>query len=92
MASTSIEKWLPGFSQDNDIILDREDVLGSIWIGNRCRIAAHFDLPSNIACCAVGRRTFTLFPPDQIANLYPGPIDFAPGGQPISTVDLKNQL
>ena len=89
MASTSIEKWLPGFSQDNDIILDKEDVLGSIWIGNRCRIAAHFDLPSNIACCAVGRRTFTLFPPDQIANLYPGPIDFAPGGQPISTVDLK---
>ena len=23
MASTSIEKWLPGFSQDNDIILDK---------------------------------------------------------------------
>ena len=38
--ASSIEKWLPGFGQDNDIILDKEDVLGSIWIGNRCRIAA----------------------------------------------------
>ena len=89
MASTAIEKWLPGFNEDNNIVLDRDDVLASIWIGNKCRISAHFDLPSNIACCAVGRRTFTLFPPDQVSNLYPGPIDFAPGGQPISTVDVK---
>ena len=89
MASTEIEKWLPGFNEDNNIVLDRDDVLASIWIGNKCRISAHFDLPSNIACCAVGRRTFTLFPPDQVSNLYPGPIDFAPGGQPISTVDFK---
>tara|TARA_X000000950_G_scaffold211856_1_gene254874 strand:+ start:1394 stop:2407 length:1014 start_codon:yes stop_codon:yes gene_type:complete len=89
MASTEIEKWLPGFNEDNNIVLDRDDVLASIWIGNKCRISAHFDLPSNIACCAAGRRTFTLFPPDQVSNLYPGPIDFAPGGQPISTVDFK---
>ena len=89
MASTEIEKWLPGFNEDNNIVLDRDDVLASIWIGNKCRISAHFDLPSNIACCAVGRRTFTLFPPDQVSNLYPGPIDFAPGGQPISMVDFK---
>ncbi len=30
------------------------DPLASIWIGNRTRIAAHHDLPDNLACVAVG--------------------------------------
>ena len=36
---------------------------------NRCRIAAHFDLPSNIACCAVGRRTLLCFRLIKLENL-----------------------
>lgn len=88
MGSTSVDKVLPGFRSENDIELEGIDPLVFIWMGNRSRIAAHHDLPDNIACCAAGRRRFTLFPPGEIANLYPGPIDFTPAGQTISMVDF----
>jgi len=88
MGSTQIDNWLPGFRAQNDLSLPEWDPLVSIWLGNRSRIAAHYDFPDNIACCIAGRREFTLFPPDQIDNLYVGPIDFTPAGQAISLVDF----
>lgn len=88
VGSTTVESYLPGFRAENDIDLGGRDALMSIWIGNHSRIAAHYDLPDNIACVAAGHRRFTLFPPEQLRNLYIGPLDFTPAGQSISLVDF----
>jgi hypothetical protein len=88
IGSTSVDLSLPGFRADNDLPLAALKPLVSIWMGNRTRIAAHYDSPDNIACVVAGRRRITLFPPDQVANLYVGPIDFTPAGQAISLVDF----
>lgn len=88
MGSTTVDTFLPGLRDDNDLDLGARRPLYSIWVGNRSRIAAHHDVPDNLACVAAGRRRFTLFPPDQLANLYIGPLDFTPAGQAISLVDF----
>ena len=89
VGSTTVDTALPGFRSENDIRVEGAEPLVSIWLGNCSRIAAHYDLPDNIACCAAGRRRFILFPPDTIADLYPGPIDFTPAGRVISMVDFE---
>jgi hypothetical protein len=93
VGSTTIDACLPGLRADNDLVFDHpmfadNAPLASIWIGNRSVVAAHFDAPDNMVCCAVGRRRYTLFPPDQVANLYPGPLEPTPGGQPVSMVNF----
>jgi len=81
---------LPGMAEDNPMVLldPGKERLTSLWIGNRSRTAAHWDLAQNLACVVAGRRRFTLFPPEQITNLYVGPIDVTLAGQPISLVDI----
>jgi hypothetical protein len=90
VGSTAIDTCLPGFRAENDIAFGDNRPLASIWLGNRSRIAAHWDLPDNLACCAVGHRRFTLFPPEQLENLYVGPLDVTPAGREISLVDFHN--
>lgn len=90
MGSTEIQRWFPGLATANSFADQLPHPLTSVWLGNQVRIAAHFDFPQNLACNVVGRRTFTLLPPEQIENLYPGPMEFAPGGQDISLVDFLN--
>ncbi|GAA0858607.1 cupin-like domain-containing protein [Aliiglaciecola litoralis] len=88
LGSTSIDHIMPGFRQHNDVPALANAPLVSIWAGAQSRIAAHFDVPDNLACCAVGKRRFTLFPPEQLENLYIGPLDFTPAGPPASLVDF----
>lgn len=88
LASIDIEQFFDGLGNANPMPLSPRDAIGSIWIGTPTRIAAHNDFPDNLACCAAGKRRFTLFPPDQFRNLYLGPIDNTPAGRAVSMVDL----
>lgn len=88
VGSTTVDACVPGLIDADAIPMGDRDPLVSIWLGNRSRIPAHQDLPDNLACVVAGRRRFTLFPPDQLPNLYVGPLDFTPAGQPVSLVDI----
>lgn len=88
--AASVRETLPGFDEANRLALLDQSVAPTMWIGNKAMVAAHYDVHDNVACVVLGRRTFTVFPPDQIANLYVGPTLNAPGGVPISMVDLRN--
>jgi len=95
IGSTDIDQYLPGLRAQaalpfGDPELIAHPPLVSIWIGNRTTARAHYDMSNNIAVAMVGRRRFTLFPPDQAANLYPGPLDLTPAGQVVSMVDFQD--
>ena len=88
--SAPVDMYLPGFRAHNDLQLGSHSPRASIWMGNKTIVSAHHDVPDNIACVVIGKRRFVLFPPDQLKNLYIGPLDFNPAGQAISMVDLHN--
>jgi hypothetical protein len=90
LSSIDVKDYFDGLHEANHVDLGDREPIESIWIGTRTHIAAHNDFPNNLACCAVGRRKFTLFPPDQFANLYVGPLDYTPAGRPVSMVDFHN--
>ncbi len=88
LGSIDIKTHFDGLVEENAPPLGDRNPRHSIWIGTATRVAAHSDFPDNLACCAVGRRRFTLFPPEQFRNLYLGPLDNTPAGRPISMVDF----
>lgn len=84
------EAMLPGFAKANPLpLIEGLGAVPRIWIGNRSTISTHFDASDNVACVVAGRRRFTLFPPDQVHNLYVGPLDHTVAGQPTSMVELN---
>ena len=88
--SALMRDCLPGFSAENALSVLDSAVLPRIWLGTAITTPTHLDEWNNIGCVVCGRRRFTLFPPEQIVNLYIGPLDFAPTGAPMSLVRLHD--
>jgi hypothetical protein len=86
--SALIAECLPRFKAENVLRLLGPSIEPRIWLGGAAVTPAHFDESRNVACVVAGRRRFTLFPPEQVANLYIGPLGHAPTGTPISLVDF----
>lgn len=84
MQSAPVAGCLPGFLREHGLPFLADTIQPRIWIGNRVTTPTHFDESHNIACVVCGRRRFTLFPPEQVGNLYIGPLDFAPTGAAMS--------
>ena len=90
LQSAHIARCLPGFEAANPMPLMDAGVHPRLWLGNAFLTPAHIDELDNLACVMSGRRRFTLFPPEQVRNLYIGPLDFTPAGAPVSMVSLKS--
>lgn len=85
--SAPAAEHLPGWGEANPIGVDMGGAEPRVWIGNATHVATHYDGSPNLACVVAGRRRFLLFPPDQLANLYIGPLDRTMAGQASSLVD-----
>jgi hypothetical protein len=88
--SAVIAECLPGFAAENPLPFADPPAQPRIWLGNAITTPTHLDEWHNIGCVVSGRRRFTVFPPEQLANLYVGPLDFAPTGAPMSLVRLHD--
>ena len=89
LGSTPTAQLLPEFAGANPLpLVHGKPAEPRVWIGTDSVIAPHFDKSDNIACVVSGKRRFTLFPPEQVSNLYVGPIDNTMAGQPASMVEL----
>ncbi|MDB5704345.1 MAG: transcription factor jumonji jmjc protein [Sphingomonas bacterium] len=74
---------LPDFVRQNPMPLLPPDIMPRLWLGGPLRTQTHNDRDHNLACVIAGRRRFLLFPPEQVGNLYVGPLDNPP---PLSLV------
>jgi hypothetical protein len=84
----SAARHLPGFHEAHPLAVLPPAIAPRVWIGNRAKVAIHHDPSENVAVVAAGRRRFTLFPPEQVGNLYMGPFHVTPAGTPVSMVHL----
>lgn len=80
---------IPGFVDENPLQA-LPGVVPNFWLGNALTVPVHHDHPYNLACVVAGRRRFTLFAPEQVGNLYIGPLEHTPSGAPISVVHPRS--
>lgn len=90
LSSLNMHDYFDELHETNHLDLSGRVTRDGIWIGTRTEIAAHNDIPENVAVCAVGRRRFTLFPPESFADLYLGPLENTPAGRAVSMVNLAD--
>lgn len=84
MQMLPLHTHMPDFVRDNVLSLLPPQIMPRLWVGGPVRTQTHNDRDHNIACVVAGRRRFLLFPPEQLGNLYVGPLDNPP---PLSLVD-----
>jgi hypothetical protein len=79
-----LDSQMPAFVLDNVMPLVPATARPKLWLGGPVKTQIHNDRDHNLCCVIAGRRRFVLFPPEQVANLYIGPLDNPP---PLSFVD-----
>ncbi len=87
--AASAAEDFPQFATENTLEILDKSVVPRLWIGNAVTAPTHYDTSDGVACVAAGHRRFTFFPPGQLPNLYVGPLDLSPGGQPTSLVKVS---
>jgi hypothetical protein len=78
----------PQIGRENKLDLLDKPAVPRLWVGNRVTTATHFDMSDNVHCVVAGAKRFTFFPPDQLPNLYVGPLDMMWAGLPTSLVKV----
>ena len=88
--SIPVAEHMPGFADEHALGLVPDGVAPRAWIGTPTVVQTHFDPSENIAAVVLGRRRVTLFPPEALPGLYPGPFETAPGRVMVSRVDVTD--
>ena len=81
-----LELHLPEVVHENPMPLVPPGAAPKLWLGGRVHTQIHNDRDHNLVCVIAGRRRFVLFPPEQVGNLYIGPVDNPPA---LSLVDAE---
>ena len=79
-----LDTQLPVFLRENPMPLVPATARPKLWLGGPVKTQIHNDRDHNLACVIAGCRRFVLFPPEQVTNLYIGPLDNPPA---LSLVD-----